>query len=100
MNLQETTNKVVDLAKEVGEFIRTERKTFNYNNVEIKGLNDLVSYVDKTSEQKFIKNFLSFFPKAGFIVEENTKWELKIIIGLLILWTEPQILFTESLPSQ
>lgn len=73
MNLSEITNKVTILAKEVGEFIREERKTFSYSKVEIKGLNDLVSYVDKTSEQKLVEKLSLIFPEAGFIVEENTK---------------------------
>lgn len=73
MNLLEITNKVTVLAKEVGEFIRTERKTFSYSKVEIKGLNDLVSYVDKTSEQKLVEQLAVILPEAGFIVEENTK---------------------------
>jgi myo-inositol-1(or 4)-monophosphatase len=73
MNLLEITNKVTILAKEVGEFIREERKTFSYSKVEIKGLNDLVSYVDKTSEQKLVEKLSLIFPEAGFIVEENTK---------------------------
>ncbi|MFN8117151.1 MAG: inositol monophosphatase family protein [Bacteroidia bacterium] len=73
MNLSEITNKVTILAKEVGEFIRTERQTFSYSKVEIKGLNDLVSYVDKTSEQKLVEKLALIFPEAGFIVEENTK---------------------------
>ena len=73
MNLSEITNKVTVLAKEVGEFIRTERKTFSYSKVEIKGLNDLVSYVDKTSEQKLVEQLSIILPEAGFIVEENTK---------------------------
>lgn len=73
MNLSEITYKVTVLAKEVGEFIRTERKTFSYSKVEIKGLNDLVSYVDKTSEQKLVEQLAVILPEAGFIVEENTK---------------------------
>lgn len=73
MNLSDITHKVVDLAKEVGEFIRAERKTFIYSKVEIKGLNDLVSYVDKTSEQKLVEKLSVILPEAGFIVEENTK---------------------------
>jgi myo-inositol-1(or 4)-monophosphatase len=73
MDLLDITNKVVELAKEVGEFIRTERKTFSYSKVEIKGLNDLVSYVDKTSEQKLVEKLSIIFPEAGFIVEENTR---------------------------
>lgn len=73
MDLLNITHKVVDLAKEIGEFIRIERKTFSYTKVEIKGLNDLVSYVDKTSEQKLVEKLSLILPEAGFIVEENTK---------------------------
>jgi myo-inositol-1(or 4)-monophosphatase len=72
MNLLDITKQTVNIAKEVGEFIRTERKTFSYTKVEIKGLNDLVSYVDKTSEKILVEKLSLIFPEAGFIVEENT----------------------------
>ena len=72
MNLHKITEEVVDCAKKVGEFIRTERKTFSYNKVEIKGLNDLVSYVDKTSEKMLVEKLALIFSEAGYIVEENT----------------------------
>lgn len=71
--LKEITTEVITLAKEVGEFIRTERKTFAYSKVEVKGLNDLVSYVDKTSERLLVEKLNRIFPEAGFIVEESTK---------------------------
>lgn len=77
MNLHKITQDVIDCAKTVGEFIRTERKTFSYSNVEVKGLNDLVSYVDKTSEKLLVEKLSLIFPEAGFIVEENTKSEIK-----------------------
>ena len=77
INLENITNNVVLIAKEVGEFIRQERKNFKYETVEIKGLNDLVSYVDKTSEQSIVKHIQALLPEAGFIVEENTKNEIK-----------------------
>ncbi len=76
-NLPELTHQVIEIATKVGNFIRQERKTFDYSNVEIKGLNDLVSYVDKTSEQKLVEELQAIFPEAGFIVEENTKNEIK-----------------------
>jgi myo-inositol-1(or 4)-monophosphatase len=77
MILSEITQEVLACAKEVGEFIRTERKTFTYKKVEIKGLNDLVSYVDKTSEKILVEKLEKILPEAGFIVEENTKSETK-----------------------
>lgn len=77
MDLHKITQDVIHCAKTVGEFIRTERKTFSYSNVEVKGLNDLVSYVDKTSEKLLVEKLAFIFPEAGFIVEENTKSEIK-----------------------
>lgn len=76
-NLSELTQQVIGIAMNVGKFIRHERMNFNYNDVEIKGLNDLVSYVDKTSEQQLVEQLQLIFPDAGYIVEENTKSEIK-----------------------
>jgi myo-inositol-1(or 4)-monophosphatase len=77
MDLKLITQKVVDIAQEVGVFIRSERIKFNYDNVEIKGLNDLVSYVDKTSEKLIVEKLIQLPIDAGFMVEENTISEKK-----------------------
>ena len=77
MDLKLVTEKVVAIAQEVGVFIRHERINFNYNSVEIKGLNDLVSYVDKTSEIRIVDKLSEILNDAGFIVEENTVSEKK-----------------------
>ena len=77
MDLKHITEQVIECATTVGEFIRNERKTFSYNRVEIKGLNDLVSYVDKTSEKQIVEKLAIIVPEAGFIVEENTKTETR-----------------------
>lgn len=72
MELQGLTVTVSDLVKEVGSFIRAEASTFSRENVEYKGLNDLVSYVDKTAERKLVKGLSRVLPEAGFITEEAT----------------------------
>ena len=77
MDLKNITENVVAIAREVGEFIRNERVNFNYDKVEIKGLNDLVSYVDKTAEEKIVEKLKPLVNQAGFIVEENTISEKK-----------------------
>ncbi len=77
IDLPNLTDHVVNIAKKVGEFIREERINFNYEDVEIKGLNDLVSYVDKTSEKRIVEQLSELLPVAGFIVEENTRNEIK-----------------------
>jgi myo-inositol-1(or 4)-monophosphatase len=70
--LQNITKQVTEVAREAGDFIRQERKNFNADRIEFKGLNDLVSYVDKTAEQKIVASLEKILPEAGFITEEKT----------------------------
>src|ERR1700748_3838573 len=73
MQLQQIATQVIELAKQAGDFIRQERKTFNADRIEYKGLNDLVSYVDKTAEGIIVAGLEKILPDAGFITEEQTK---------------------------
>lgn len=77
MELKIITEQVIEITKEVGLFIKNEREKFNYQSVEIKGLNDLVSYVDKTSEKLIVDQLKPLLNNVGFIVEENTVSEKK-----------------------
>lgn len=72
VQLQLVLGKVISTAKETGAWIRSQRETFAADRVEMKGLNDLVSYVDKGAEQRIVTDLVQHFPAAGFIVEENT----------------------------
>ncbi|WP_259069530.1 inositol monophosphatase family protein [Mucilaginibacter sp. X4EP1] len=72
MQLEQVTSKVVEIAKQAGAFIREQRKTFSADQIEIKGLNDLVSYVDKTAEQIIVAALEKVLPEAGFLTEEKT----------------------------
>ncbi len=72
MHLEQITAKVVEISKQAGEFIRQERKTFNADQIEYKGLNDLVSYVDKTAEEIIVAGLEKILPEAGFVTEEQT----------------------------
>jgi len=73
MQLENIANEVIALSKQVGDFIRQERKKFNQDSVEYKGLNDLVSYVDKAAEVQIVAALEKLLPEAGFITEEKTK---------------------------
>ncbi|WP_194973709.1 inositol monophosphatase family protein [Aquiflexum lacus] len=68
--------KVLDqtkaVAEEAGAFIRKERQFFDVKNVELKGLNDLVSYVDKQAEMMIVEKLSEILPEADFITEEGT----------------------------
>ena len=72
MDLEILCKAVCETVRETGHFIRNERKTFSVSKVEYKGLNDLVSYVDKTSEQQLVQALGNLLPGSGFITEENT----------------------------
>lgn len=70
--LTELLEKTQDVAKEAGAFIRKERQHFNLDRVEHKGVNDLVSYVDKEAEKMIVNRLSQILPEAGFITEEGT----------------------------
>src|SRR6202012_1176099 len=72
MSLEQITNKIIEAANDAGNFIREQRKTFSPDKIEFKGLNDLVSYVDKTAEEKIVSALKDILPEAGFITEEKT----------------------------
>jgi myo-inositol-1(or 4)-monophosphatase len=71
-SIEGIVSKATDLVREVGSFIREERRSFDPNRIEQKGLNDLVSYVDKEAEKMLVKGLIQVFPEAGFITEEKT----------------------------
>lgn len=71
--LPQILNQVIEIAKQAGAFIREERQKFDPDKIEYKGLNDMVSYVDKTAEQIIVTGLEKILPEAGFITEEKTK---------------------------
>jgi myo-inositol-1(or 4)-monophosphatase len=75
MDLQIVLEQTIELTKEVGRFIMEEGRNFDRSNIEKKGFNDLVSYVDKQAEEKLVKGLREILPEAGFITEEGTAEE-------------------------
>lgn len=72
INLSGICIKTKKLTYTVGDYISKEAQQFNHKVVEEKGLNDLVSYVDKTAEAMLVKGLKKILPEAGFIAEEGT----------------------------
>lgn len=72
MDLANVCRKVQELAIQVGDFIREEKNKISSEMIEVKGLNNFVTYVDKTSEQRLTEGLVNIIPESGFIVEENT----------------------------
>lgn len=73
INLQQLTLQVANLSRSVGKMLKDELNKFSAERVEIKGMHDFVSYVDKASEEILVKELGKILPEAGFIAEENTE---------------------------
>ena len=73
MNLEAICQQVIEISKKTAVYIQSERGKINSGAIEVKGLNDFVTRVDKHSERLIIENLESLIPDAGFIAEENTK---------------------------
>lgn len=72
MNLSNLTRQAEAIVREAGSFINREKLKVSGKDVEIKGLNSLVSYVDKQAEQILVNGLRRILPEAGFITEEDT----------------------------
>ncbi|UII28664.1 inositol monophosphatase [Fulvivirga maritima] len=86
------------LVMEVGTFIREESKNFKLSDIEHKGFNDLVSYVDKEAEKKLVAGCKNILPEAGFITEEGTETERKEEFNWIIDPLDGTTNFTHGLP--
>jgi myo-inositol-1(or 4)-monophosphatase len=73
LNLEEICNDTIKIAKEAGEYIRTElRNRGEELNVETKGLHNYVTHVDKAAEKLIVNGLKKLLPESGFIAEEGT----------------------------
>ncbi len=63
---------VIAISKEAGQFLKKEAAGFTPDMIELKGHNNLVSYVDKSCEELIVKRLKEVLPEAGFITEEGT----------------------------
>ena len=72
MDFEKICFAVCEVAREVGEFIRKERQTFSKDKVEVKGVHDFVSYVDKAAEGIIVERLRKILPDAAFLTEEQT----------------------------
>jgi myo-inositol-1(or 4)-monophosphatase len=73
MNYEALCHEVIALSKEVGQFMKEENKKIRTGDVESKEhFNSLVTYVDKTVEEKVIAKLSTLIEDAGFIAEEGT----------------------------
>jgi len=72
MNYRNICLEVTSLARETGRFFLREINQVKATDIEVKGLHDFVSYVDKTAEAEIVKRLSEILPASGFITEEQT----------------------------
>ncbi len=72
MNYKELCFEVQKIARNAGSFIRDEGAKVTSEDIEIKSVASLVTYVDKTAEATIVSQLKELIPESGFIAEEGT----------------------------
>jgi len=71
MNYESVCRKTIEVALSVGSFLKNEFQHFDISKIEYKGLNNLVSYVDREAEKRLMAALIQIVPEAAFITEES-----------------------------
>ncbi len=71
-DLAALTREICQIATDAGAFLLQECTRFQRDAIEYKGLNNVVSYVDKETEKQLVERLGRLLPEAGFITEEGT----------------------------
>lgn len=87
MDFERLTEDVCSICRETGNWILNEAEGFNRSEVETKGKQNFVTYVDKESERMLVENFRKIIPGSNILAEEGdyseTSSEYKWIIDPL-----------------
>ena len=75
MNLELLTKQVANLSRSLGTYMKNEARGLKMSDIEEKGFNDFVTYVDKESERRLVSELSKILPEAGFIAEENSDYK-------------------------
>jgi myo-inositol-1(or 4)-monophosphatase len=69
--LAELTRKVAELSVTIGTWMKAQTNVHE-DSAETKSENNLVTFVDKESERRFVDGLSFLLPQAGFVAEEGT----------------------------
>ena len=72
MNLQDICYQVIELSRKTGAYLREERSKLHSYDIEQKGENNFVTYIDKEAERMLVKGLSEIVPQAGFLTEEGS----------------------------
>lgn len=71
MNTATIIAQAMQATEKAGEFLLDSARKISQNDIEIKGSNDFVTYVDKTSEKMLLEDLSKILPGSSFIAEES-----------------------------
>ncbi len=71
-SLENLCHQALRLVHETAMFIAGEAGKVQSEQIEIKSLNSLVSYVDRTAERRLVAGLKALLPEAVFLTEEET----------------------------
>ncbi|MFM9006468.1 MAG: inositol monophosphatase family protein [Flavobacteriales bacterium] len=71
IDLLQLTREVELLSKSIGAWMKAQTEV-SEQDAEVKSENNLVTYVDKESERRFVEGLQRLLPAAGFVAEEGT----------------------------
>jgi myo-inositol-1(or 4)-monophosphatase len=71
MDLKKITSQVCALSNETADFLLEEVGKLRTSDIEVKGLHNYVTYVDKASEARLMEGLSKIVPGTGFIAEES-----------------------------
>jgi myo-inositol-1(or 4)-monophosphatase len=69
-DLRNCLDEVMAMSREIGNWMKSQR--VEEIHAELKTPNNLVTYVDKESERRFVEGLSALLPEAGFVAEEGT----------------------------
>jgi myo-inositol-1(or 4)-monophosphatase len=98
LDLELTAKQVVNLCRAVGVFIKKQAGKIGEDEVEYKGVHNLVTYVDKTAEKMLVGELEKIFPQAGYIAEEDSSLQRKERFNWIIDPLDGTTNFIHSLP--
>ena len=71
-NIESCCDVVCRIALSTGKYLKEEQSKLNASSIEMKGVRNYVTYVDKEAERRVVEGLSQLIPEAGFLTEEAT----------------------------
>lgn len=99
MNLELIAKKTLLLVQETGLWLLEQRVHFDEAKIEEKSAHNLVTSVDKGSEERLVEGLSNILPESGFIAEEGTSVKKGEIYNWIIDPIDGTTNFVHNIPA-